>query len=353
MTDIKTITGEQLLVALAEAGKSQELRDAMFEALRGAQLAASSPERFRDEVRLPLITGMLAEAGAHRVRLRNGVTFEVSLDSRIERALLLSVEREPDHVWEPQTTKLLVALGRNAANVIVGGAYIGDQALLVARAMPSGVVHAFEPMEQSFAKLQRNIEINSLTNVVPRRLALWSGSKEQVVLDGDPALASSRVVDGGGIETVSIDDYVAAEGVASVELIMLDTEGGEERAIDGASELLRSMVPDVVFEIHRFFVDWSDGLPATPVVRKLNDAGYEVFAIRDYHDNLSMAGQPLELIPAADVYLEGPPHGFNMLATRNLHRIEGALDVRIVHGVSPKLLTGRDPRLHQPLPRRT
>jgi FkbM family methyltransferase len=354
MSDIPEISPEQLCDALAAAGASQETREALFDALRRAHLAAPDRNEFRDRVRWPLIAGILANAGAHRVRTAEGVEFEVSLDSRIERALLLSLEPFPDHVWEPQTTKLLVALGRSATNVIIGGAYIGDHALLVA-AQSAGRVHAFEPMEHAYAKLLRNIAINRAANVIPRRMALWSRSGEAVVAEGDPALVSSRLLGQGdsaeqGVPTISIDDYIARERLSAVELIMLDTEGSEEEALRGAEKLLRSGSPtDVVFEIHRSFVDWSAGLPSTSIVRLLTDNGFSVFAIRDYHDNQAMTGEPVELIPTDAVYLEGPPHGFNMLATRNVPRIERTIDVAFVRDVSPKLLHDRDPRLHQPL----
>jgi hypothetical protein len=131
---------------------------------------------------------------------------------------------------------------------------------------------------------------------------------------------------------------------------MLDLEGGEEEALQGASRVLGGpQPPEVVFEIHRSFVDWSAGLPQTSIVRRFLDLGYEVFAIRDFHDNRSMASFPIELVPADSVYLEGPPHGFNMLATRRFSEIERRMDFRVVKGVSPKLLLEKDPRLHHPL----
>jgi FkbM family methyltransferase len=217
----------------------------------------------------------------------------------------------------------------------------------------NGRVHAFEPMSVPFQKLRRNIAENGLSNVIPRQLALWSSSRRRVRVDGPLALASSQLVDDGAadaIDTITIDDYAAEQDLSTVELIMLDTEGGEEEALNGAARILGGAnAPDVVFEIHRSFVDWSNGLPQTSIVRGLTDLGYEVFAIRDFHDNHSMAGQPVELIPADSVYLEGPPHGFNMLATRRLREIDALIDLRLVKDVSPKLLLEKDPRLHHPL----
>src|SRR5687768_9115305 len=145
---------ELLAGALSVAGKKDELRNVIFDALRQSEIEAEDPALFREHVRWPLILSLLSEVKTHRVVLENGLVFDVSPDSRIEKALLLSTVPHPDHVWEPQTTKLLMALAAGATNVIVGGAYIGDQALFLAQTMansvPPGILHAFEPMTQSF-----------------------------------------------------------------------------------------------------------------------------------------------------------------------------------------------------------
>jgi hypothetical protein len=61
-----------------------------------------------------------------------------------------------------------------------------------------------------------------------------------------------------------------------------------------------------------------------------------------------MAGHPIEIIPAHRVYLEGPPHGFNALATPDPSLVK-RLGLRIVENVSPKLLLHKDPDLHHPI----
>src|SRR5215203_3394012 len=122
-----------LATALSVAGKNERLRNVIFDALRQAEIEADNPAIFREQVRWPLILSLLSEVEAHRVVLENGLIFDVGPDSRIEKALLLSTDAHPDHVWEPQTTKLLMALAAGASNVIVGGAYIGDQVVFLAQ----------------------------------------------------------------------------------------------------------------------------------------------------------------------------------------------------------------------------
>ena len=201
-------------------------------------------------MRWPLIVALLRDPRRHQSScFQDGLTFEVGADSRIEKALLLLVLAHPDHIWEPQTTKLLLQLGRGATNIIVGGAYIGDQVLPLARVISdSGSIHAFEPMADAFKQLVRNVEINGIRNVVANPLGLWDSDEIMLEVAGDLALASSgeaTIVEGqyrpehGGlgeiVQSVTISRYVAANNLASVELIMLDTEGGEEHAPRGAT----------------------------------------------------------------------------------------------------------------------
>jgi FkbM family methyltransferase len=202
------------------------------------------------------------------------------------------------------------------------------------------------------------MKLNNVDNLVAHQLALWDGTGVPVEVLGHAALGSPVALEGrepeGGevVGSVTIADYVRDNELGSVEVITLDTEGGEERALLGMRELLSlepGQAPDIIFEIHRSYVDWTDGLEKTSIVRLLTAHGYRVFAIRDFHSNYSMLGEPIEVIPVERTYLEGPPHGFNMLATKRDSLVD-ELQLHVVPDVSPKLLLekGKDPRLHHP-----
>jgi hypothetical protein len=153
------------------------------------------------------------------------------------------------------------------------------------------------------------------------------------------------------ISTVRLDDYLRGQGLKELDLIMLDLEGAEYSALKGAGEFLAlppGRAPNLVFEIHRFYVDWTQGLHRTELVQWLSGLGYSVFAVRDFNANYDMQGSPVELIPCDSVYLEGPPHGFNMAAFKDVTLLSED-DFRIVRDVSPKLLLHKDPALHHPV----
>ncbi len=343
--------GKALQNALQTLGRHPALRAHLVALLREWEGQISCAGAVRDEVTGPIIDALHLDSDRYEKTLADGTRFEFLYRTKIARDFLLSPHAHPSHVWEPQTTKLLLELGRDLqGDVLVGGAYFGDQAIVVARALaPRGLrVHCFEPNPEQAQMLRRNAELNQLDNVVINVAGLWRSGGERMRLDGFDSFANMVSADAGsGFGTVSVDDYAQQQG-RRIGLIQLDIEGAELAALQGAQQLLVRDKPYVVFELHRSYVDWSQGLRATALCRLLLDQGYTLFAVRDINSHRDMPGQPIELVPFDTVYLEGPPHGFNMLAVPDAARVQGAA-FRLVEGVSPKLLPHKDARLHHPV----
>lgn len=340
---------DPLLEACRRLGEDAETRERIVAALLDYE--GREGRRFanvRDEVTGPLVDALHASAGILRKQLRNGLVFEFRYRSKIARDFVMSVPEAPDHVWEPQTTRLLLHLARGGGDAIVGGAYFGDQAVALADALRGrGTCHAFEPDAAQAEMLARNAALNALDNLRVDRRALWSEAGTTLGFVGSDAYG--RTMAGvGGLPTITIDAYASEAGIGRVGLVMLDLEGSELDVLRGAGDVLRRDAPAVVFEIHRAYVDWSGGLAETEIVRFLTDLGYTILAIRDFQSNVDMAGRPIELVPLDGSWLEGPPHGFNLVAIRDPTALEGE-PFRLVPGVSPKLLFHRDPALHHPI----
>lgn len=345
----------ELLQALRHLGEWDEARDRIVALLRDyeAHRSNSPSEGFnvRESVSGPILDATIGYGTQLDKTLSTGLSFSVGYTSKIIRDFILSGDEEPDHVWEPQTTKTLLALSRNAANVIIGGAYIGDHAVLIADQLRgSGIVHCFELSSENTRLLTLNAARNGLDNIRVNQVGLWSEPDVRLSLEGEDSHASPRVSD-EGFSATTIEAYAAKNGLASVDLIMLDIEGGELEALKGAEAYLilpPEKAPEIVFEIHASYSDWSRGLQHAEIVEHLADRGYTLLAIRDYQSNVAMSGRPVELVEIDDVYIEGPKHGFNMLATKRPTELDRDM-FRRVRGVSPKLLFHRDPKLHHPI----
>lgn len=340
--------------ALDEIRRNHQLRAEFIHQLTVFETNVEWTCDIREKITGPLADAVFDEGEVLRKRLSNGLQFEFLYRSKIARDFALSNPSQPDHVWEPQTTKLILDVSRSAKQLVIGGAYFGDHAVLVAASVAEngGVVHAFEPNDDQRAMLTRNAELNNLDNLTACREGLWSNSSSRLKLVGYDSVATSELTSSSqeGISTITISDYLAATGISSLDVIVLDLEGAELSALAGAEALLRKPpgeAPVIVFEVHRTYVDWTDGLESTDIGRLLVERGYQLFAIRDLHSNYDMSGRPIELIPAREVYLDGPPHGFNMVAVKDASIFDGGL-YRFISGVSPKLLRHKDRRLHHP-----
>lgn len=295
----------------------------------------------RDKVSGPL-ADMLFMGEKFQKRLQDGTIMNFVYNSKIAREFLLSSPTEPTHVWEPQTTKLLLHFSKNASNVLIAGAYFGDQAIPVGiNIKHSGICHTFEPNKSNSELIDENAKLNGLSNLLINNLALWNKSNEKLVFDGEDALASTVVDEKNSsdvLHTITIDDYVKDKVKTAVNLIMIDVEGSEIKVLEGAVDTLKNHQPIVVFETHSLYNDWSKGLDKSDSVQLLSKLGYKIYAIREFHQNIEVADMPIELLPLDRTFCETPPHhGFNLLAVPSDDLIRNKL-FRIVYDLSPKLI---------------
>ncbi|HUH60929.1 MAG TPA: FkbM family methyltransferase [Candidimonas sp.] len=343
---------DKLHRALFRLGRNEALRSELLAWLKHAEKTLEGSFSVRDEITGPIMDALHSSDDQYEKALENGTRYRFLYRTKIARDFLLSDREHPTHVWEPQTTRLLQYFaGQTSNDIVIGGAYFGDHAILLGQQLKdtNRLVHCFEPDVAQSGMLKANAQLNELDNLRINRLGLWRESDQHLQLVGFDSLASSIVASDSaeGFATASIDDYMRAQE-RSCGLVMIDIEGGELSVLQGSRHTLEQDRPVVVFEVHRDYVDWSNGLLATPICSLLSAAGYKLFAVRDFNTNQEMGQRCIELIPASTVYLEGPSHGFNMLAIQDENLIANPL-FRIVEGVSPKLLRHKNAALHHPL----
>ena len=349
--DPRDLDGKRLQKAMHQLGRNAPLRKELTELLIRAEGSLEHRGSIRDDITGPIVDALHDDNDTYEKALADGTKLRFLFRTKIARDFLMASESSPTHVWEPQTTKMLMVLsGAIRGDVLVGGAYFGDQAILVARNVRQRAVrvHCFEPNLQQAAMLEQNIKLNGLENVCVNRMGLWSESSVRLKLDGFDSFANAVAItdDEDGFETISIDDYRGQCGI-DVGLIQLDIEGAELKALQGAVKTIVQNKPHIVFEVHRDYVDWSAGLQSTDICKLLISNKYSVYAVRDFNTHRDMPGKPVELIPLDKVYLEGPPNGFNMVATQD-PSIFRTPHFKFVEGVSPKLLLHKTADLHHP-----
>ncbi|MBP6431261.1 MAG: FkbM family methyltransferase [Ferruginibacter sp.] len=305
----------------------------------------------RDDITKYLIDAVFEKEDTFEKANQEGIKYKflVGVGSKIAREFLLSTPKIPQYIWEPQTTKLLLYLSKNAKNVVIGGAYFGDQALPISKVIEknNGVVHAFDLNENQITMLKDNLLSNNAMNILPIQKGLWSDSTTFLNLTDTDDLAFATPAESTIANTISIDQYVIDRKIESVDLIMLDIEGSEYEVLKGAIDQLNksSNYPNIVFEIHSSYIDWSKGLLNTPIFELLTSCGYTMYSIRDFQGNYDMVDKPIELINPEETVLEGPKHGFNVLAIKDKTLIANPL-FKMVSNVSPKYILHKSPLLH-------
>jgi FkbM family methyltransferase len=164
--------------------------------------------------------------------------------------------------YEPEMAPLLLQIAAEGGIVVDVGAYVGYFSILAALANPGGRVLAFEPMPRIFARLQRNVEGNRLSNITCVNAAVGArhGSAEMHHVDTALPLSSSlssefmhtwanREVHSTRVDVVTIDGFLAARGVTGVRLVKMDTEGTEPDVLSGMTATLARDRPAIFCEV--------------------------------------------------------------------------------------------------------
>jgi FkbM family methyltransferase len=337
-------------------GKNDEVRKKFIEFVKFAEQNIKYDGSIRDNLTKYLVDAIFEKNDTIIKKTSNGIQYKFlsGVGSKVAREFILSNPEIPEYAWEPQTTRLLLYLAENKSNVVIGGAYFGDQAIPIAKLIQksNGKVHAFDLNQKQISILEENAKLNDLNNIESVNLGLWSDSSTKLNLSetDDLAFATPAITNDFPSNTISIDEYVSKHNLSGVDLIMLDIEGSEYNVLKGAENQLKKDTgyPNIVFEIHNSYLNWDNGLKNTDILQLLYSNGYKVYSIRDFQGNYDMRGKSIELILPEDTIIEGPKHGFNMLAIKDESIIKSDL-FTFCKNVSPKYIIHKDPSIHHHL----
>jgi FkbM family methyltransferase len=140
-------------------------------------------------------------------------------------------------------------------------------------------VVAYEPNDVNRQRLLANIQLNNLTNVCVRKLAVGSHA-ESGTLAYQPSMAGGGAVNGTvagsvsqPVEITTLDSDIAAASLPPPDLIKIDIEGWELAALEGARATLEAHHPALFLEMHGETMREKRGKVAA-IVAFLCDAGY-------------------------------------------------------------------------------
>lgn len=168
---------------------------------------------------------------------------------------------------------------REGAVVVDIGANVGTFAVWLAKMHSVSRIIAVEPDPTNIRFLERNMQANGLTNIVPVRMACAAMTgKATLHTGGLSVLYSFYPRDGKDFVpayqtgTISLDDLFEQYEVSSCDLLKLDCEGAEYDILLKASLHALSSVGRIALEYH---VGFTQHAPED-LEQRLHDVGFEV-----------------------------------------------------------------------------
>lgn len=238
-------------------GVRQEFRNVMAHAMAGAEMRGFHALLERQQVD----TALAALAGPP------------PLPPAVQKQLAtqLSAARER----ETAENAILAGLARPGWVCLDVAQDAGQVALMLSRCVgPTGQVHAFGSTPMARAKLRTQAEMLGIGNLtMPDALvANRVGSLQQAdTAAGEDAPPAPTPV-------VTLDGYVAANGIAKVHLLRLGIPGQTGAALEGAYNLISQQKPYIVLDVAH--TAGEDPAPVKKLLNRLRMAGYTLCGIR-------------------------------------------------------------------------
>lgn len=217
-----------------------------------------------------------------------------SLPARSSDGLKFILEFPQDGGWdiiyfrgtyETGTLKVLQKIISADDIVFDIGANIGWYTTHIAKSVPSGHCHAFEPMPRTFGRLRKNCALNDLSNVTFNQLAL--GEEEGVVSlhsfenlgHGHNSLSTLGRTDftSWQVPMTTLDHYLVERNITRVDLVKMDVEGAEMGVVQGARSLFELPSPPIWIIEMNVETAASFGHAPHDLLKRISDQGEYTF----------------------------------------------------------------------------
>ena len=223
--------------------------------------------------------------------LATGGEFDLALDADAPNdAWMLNIFNQR-LCYEPEVVHVMSRAVRLGDICVDVGANVGFFTLLLAKLVgDGGHVTALEPGRNILARLKQNISRNNVTNVVLIEQPAWN-KREKIKFHlnadstggnaiWDPGLWEANEMSRANpqsyeIEAVALDDFV----VPSTRLIKIDTEGAEQRVLEGMEHALKFYHPPfIIAELAPFGLE-TLGCSGNSMREYMHEFDYETFLI--------------------------------------------------------------------------
>ena len=196
-------------------------------------------------------------------------------------------------IYDPNMVVVLNALLPEKGVLIDIGANMGYCSLLMSRTVgEDGKIFAIEPSERDFLRLIDNISLNKLNNVSVYRLAIsdTSGeveisiaSEERSSLNTLGTEFSNKAIDKlrtEKVEATTLDHFIEQEEIDKIDVIKMDIEGSEFRALLGANASIEMFRPALILGINKNSLKANDS-SVEDIEKILRNLRYKMYCLTE------------------------------------------------------------------------
>jgi FkbM family methyltransferase len=173
---------------------------------------------------------------------------------------------------------------KDAKLVLDVGANAGIYSLAALAAQRDATVHAFEPTPEIAARLRETAKLNRLDRLYVHQVAVSSDNGHASLRRFRGELQTNEGMnfirtdldepDAERVQTVSLDRFCEDHAIPYVDLLKLDIQGHEHRALMGARHLVMAGRIGAIFMELNWAKEAGAVCPATESIRVLEQAGY-------------------------------------------------------------------------------
>lgn len=183
----------------------------------------------------------------------DGILIHLDLDDWIQKQIFFfgryEIEKLQTLFWKQNL--------KDGQIVLDIGANVGYYSLMAAKRINKGTVYAFEPVRDTFDKLENNINLNRFTNIKAYNLAVSDRAGTLQLFPGDhknTGTSSIRMHKGFSgklemVDAITVDEFVARENIFKADFIKIDVEGSEMNVLKGMKLTLEKLSPVVLIEL--------------------------------------------------------------------------------------------------------
>jgi len=201
-----------------------------------------------------------------KINMRNGIAFYCSGPADLTMLT---------EIWAIQEYNPLEIPIKEEYTIIDIGAHVGFFSIYAATRAKKGKVYSYEPFQESYDRLTKNISINRIRNIKIYKMAVASkNQKRKFYTSGSHNGCHSLFQRGSGsmrmIQTTNLNDILKNNNIKECHFLKMDCEGAEAEIISSATAETLGKINIIAGELHSDILSKGDISVMMKVLKKNN-----------------------------------------------------------------------------------